>query len=74
MCDEGQRELSSDLISTMKPGVPPSEMMKELRTDRARKYGKILSQLSLRAHWPSVAVRLPGRVSANATHLQLLNT
>lgn len=48
--------------------------MKELTTDRARKYGKILSQLSLRGHWPRVAVRLPGWVSARATQVQLSNT
>lgn len=40
----------TDLTSSMKPGVPPREMMKELRTDIARKYGKTFSQLSLCGH------------------------
>ena len=53
-------ELLLYLTSSMKPGVPPREMMKELRTDRARKYGKTLSQLSLCRHLPRVAVRLFG--------------
>lgn len=65
---------TADLTSTMKPGVPPREMMKELSTDSAMKYGKMRSQLSLPGHRPGVAVRLPGCTSANVTHLQLSNT
>lgn len=70
-------DLSSGLIhltSSTKPGVPPREMIKELSTDRARKYGKILSQLSPRGHWPRVAVKFPGRLSASAKHLQFSKT
>lgn len=33
----GLRLQSPDLTSSMKPGFPPREMMKELRTDRAMK-------------------------------------
>lgn len=66
-------DVTADLTSTMKPGVPPREMMKELSTDSAMKYGKIRSQLSLPGHRPGVAVRLPG-CPANARHLQLSNT
>lgn len=64
---------TADLTSTMKPGVPPREMMKELSTDSTMKYGKIRSQLSLPGHRPGVAVRLPG-CPADARHLQLSNT
>lgn len=67
-------DFTADLTSTMKPGVPPREMMKELSTDSAMKYGKMRSQLSLPGHRPGVAVRLPGCTSAKATHLQPPNT
>lgn len=68
------REMVSHLTSTMKPGVPPREMMKELSTDSTMKPGKIRWQPSLSGQRPGVAVRLPGCMLANATHLQPLNT
>lgn len=66
-------ELLTDLTSSIKPGVPPREMMKELRTDKARKYGKTLSQLSLCGHLPRVAVKLSDLICETPTHLQLSN-
>lgn len=63
--------LKSDihLMSSMYPGVPPNEMIKEVMTDRARKYGKTRWQLSLLLHWPALAVWFPP-----ATQLHCWNT
>lgn len=66
-------EFLSYLTNRVNPGVPPREMMKELRVDTARKYGKTLSELSLCKHWPKVALRLTGWLLVTATHLQLSN-
>lgn len=45
-------------------------MIKEVMTERARKYGNILSQSSVWGHWPVLAVKLP----ATPTQLQLEKT
>lgn len=57
------------LISSMYPGVPPREMIKEVMTDKARKQGNTRWQLSLCLHCPTQAVRFPPATQLHCSNI-----